>query len=95
MKHTPGPWKTLVLPSGKRYVADYDMKRIAYLPDLPDEYGTAANATLIAAAPELLEVCEALLGILTPRQYTKQFPNVYRKAKEVIAKAKGRKENEQ
>lgn len=40
------------------------------------------------AAPELLESCIGLLGILTPKQYDKQFPNIYRKAKEAIKKAK-------
>ena len=46
-----------------------------------------ANARIIAVAPELLEACIGLIGILTPKQYGKQFPNVYRKAKEAIKKA--------
>jgi hypothetical protein len=36
----------------------------------------------------LAEVCEALMGILTPKQSERQFPNVYRRAKHAITKAR-------
>lgn len=45
------------------------------------------NTQHSAAAPELLESCIGLIGILTPKQYSKQFPNIYRKAQEAIKKA--------
>ncbi len=36
---------------------------------------------------ELLEACIGLIGILTPEQYDRKFPNIYKKAKAAIKKA--------
>ena len=46
----------------------------------------AANARLIAAAPEMLEMLKAVLGILTAKQRERQFPNIYRKSCVLIGK---------
>jgi len=100
MKHTPGPWnKTEDKLTQQYYIArpyGESVLHIAYVTKEDVGYGISqeeyhANAFLIAAAPELLEICKGLLGILTPKQYSKQFPNLYKKAKAVIAKAEGRK----
>ena len=47
-----------------------------------------ANIRLITAAPDLLEACKGLMGILTSKQINR-FPNNYKKAKKAIAKAGG------
>jgi hypothetical protein len=39
---------------------------------------------------KLLEACKGLIGILTPKQYERQFPHVYQKARQAIAEAEGR-----
>ena len=64
--HTPGPWTCLELSGPKHhepiYPANTERRPLAealYWKDCPD-YNTRANARLIAAAPDLLEACEAL-----------------------------------
>lgn len=83
-KHTPGPWRLMThkYPSGRVYVytnhgsdwlfdqddnpiihfhqADYDSEACY---DFTDE-----DAFLIAAAPDLLDACEATLDVLVARQ---------------------------
>jgi len=90
MKHTLGPWKARKTNDGIYLIESEEGYPIV------GEYGwygnkntITANAHLIAAAPDLLEACIGLIGILTPKQYSKQFPNIYRKAKAAIAKAEG------
>lgn len=70
-KHTPGPWKAdgyHVRQSGQRgtrMIADVCYTGPHHTP--PEEYPAScrivdiANANLIAAAPDLLSVCQALL----------------------------------
>lgn len=61
-EHTPGPWK---------YAHVTDHAYAVDIPDYEDEPGTgqtiylndAANARLIAAAPDLLAALEALTGV--------------------------------
>ena len=58
-KHTPGPWVIEWNPNAFRYfVHGYDNTAVCKLPDsrTPDE--NKANAHLIAAAPELWEICK-------------------------------------
>ena len=75
-KHTPRPWRTIestntttrtvVGPDfpGQGYIADVNLCRTNDAQDVDGE----ANARLIAAAPELLAACQALLdGILFTR----------------------------
>jgi len=97
-KHTPAPWKaekTKFIYNGQtKYsvIADDDgfSRRIICETPFTKRYNDhEANARLIAAAPELLEACIGLIGILTPKQYSKQFPNVYRKAQQAIKEATG------
>lgn len=74
-KHTPGPWSVDDFGAGQRVVVkgragfsgDYriadahfssDLARCARVSEMQ------ANARLIAAAPELLDGCNALLGLL-------------------------------
>jgi len=46
-------------------------------------------AELTKQNAKLLEACKGLIGILTPKQYERQFPHVYQKARQAIAEAEG------
>jgi hypothetical protein len=70
-KHTPGPWRSTFRPCGKGLwntrIVGPDGENI--LADTytqfygPGQVESGANARLIAAAPELLEVAEDLVGL--------------------------------
>ena len=102
-KHTPGPWETANALSGKMFVTiehNIGMARRQVCEVMPDiatgDY--KANACLIAAAPELLEIVESL-AILQHELASaishgnKSFEtcdaSMCVKARAVIAKAKG------
>ena len=67
--HTPGPWHMLV------YINEKDEKFPPHIVGLPDNYSVAdccaseetdlANGRLIAAAPDLLQACEAAIFALS------------------------------
>lgn len=63
-KHTPGPWTTedctdgIAIESGGKYIADVHY----HIAGAMSAQETQANAALIAAAPEMLEVLEMLLA---------------------------------
>jgi hypothetical protein len=81
-KHTPGPWKAFTgwvgLKPGHGPV-------IAQIPNYP--YGdTEANAHLIAAAPDLLEVAKRALNMSA-----RVHPDFYTQIRAAIAKAEGDK----
>ena len=85
-KHTPGPWKVFftynVQAKAERSVANCNTLS-SNGPDweqIKDE--NQANAYLIAAAPELLEACEAALPFIDQ-------PVIVAKIKAAIAKARG------
>lgn len=99
--HTPGPWtverpmdfELSIVEAGKQ---TYEWKFIASIPlrdfDMPEmDFHRAqaqANARLIAAAPDLLAACRALLGAVnvdTPIQQCHAL------ALEAIAKAEGKR----
>jgi hypothetical protein len=101
MKHTPGPWTVSIDRFYDRpEVRDKDGRRIAVVVyDFPMGVKTSdANAHLIAAAPELLNVLEELI-MQTEKDVTddiykavflsKDTYIALKKGKEVIAKAKG------
>lgn len=85
-KHTPGPWG--VWNYGNLIITDNKHARWLAIIQ-PDFCGAEANATLIAAAPELLEalkaICDAVDGKLT-REEEMAVPD---KARAAIAKATG------
>lgn len=65
VKHTPGPWKFGEL--SEKIMQDCAPKRptfIAQVLDLPSEEEKAANARLLAAAPDLLEETKKTLAWL-------------------------------
>ena len=71
MKHTPGPWVACADPNA---IADDDWM-IGLKDGKPDAVAVCSkkDAELIAAAPELLEACKALLEVLG-RSYATQTP---------------------
>lgn len=66
-QHTPGPWE--VIGNGWHVSivrADDNNTTICDTQLQEDSYETIANANLIAAAPDLLAACKAMLGIDMP-----------------------------
>lgn len=68
-KHTPGPWKAHF--EDAYFVTGPDLGRVAMMMNLKGAHGlggrrsgneSAANARLIAAAPDLLDACKAALS---------------------------------
>lgn len=93
-QHTPGPWKAYgtlvslpVTPDETQDVNICDMHRS----NLPDAE-CCANARLIAAAPELLEALELIIGD-QPYAATQEWRDQVKKAREMakaaVAKARG------
>lgn len=76
MAHTPGPWHASDLETGEWEVVQHDATKptpsepwyIAVVCDAPGDGAADANARLIAAAPELLEVACALELLLRQRE---------------------------
>lgn len=67
-QHTPGPWAVDAAPNGHQFiVAEHraDICRMGSENMLADDSSAAANARLIAAAPELLAVLEHVLDRAT------------------------------
>lgn len=71
-KHTPGPWnwdemdgRIYITPMGHpcHYVADIGSKEIDPEGSYPTQARREANAALIAAAPDMLEIIKALAKI--------------------------------
>lgn len=89
-KHTPGPW---CLSDESPMIIQDECKVIvgsaSTYPNsgyFPGQKEAEANARLIAAAPELLEACEGLLGLAERDGWLHVAVNAARAA---IAKAKG------
>ena len=87
-KHTQGPWAVRGIPTGQRYIGpsqDGGAPSVALVlsrVNVPDER-LAADARLIAAAPELLEALEAVLDDIGNNG------RACKQARAAIARAKG------
>lgn len=96
-EYTKGPWAvsacniTSVLSLAGVLVC-VAAQRVPSARNLPPREEAAANARLIAAAPELLEALEACLerseGEYPEEQWAEYYPEIFH-AREAIAKAKG------
>ena len=92
-KHTPGPWK--VVPSLNEIVnADHGLLRYDIRADytlIGALYENEADARLIAAAPDLLEVAQAIVDALTadPSLHGLLLSGISLRAQTAIAKATG------
>jgi hypothetical protein len=92
--HTPGPWLVSRPPSGAATSAplwiEADGRRIA---DVREQgTSTAGNAALIETAPDLLSMCERLLGFARHYAHASALlagEGMFASAEALIAKAKG------
>lgn len=87
VKHTPGPWKLngLTIESKHNWIASANSDGIN------DSNVDEANATLIAAAPELLEACKKLMAWLRECDDYAEKSIAWKLGKAAIAKAEGEK----
>jgi len=91
MKHTPGPWKAgpfNVIADSGAIVADCCARDAITGTPAPAEY--AANAKLIAAAPDLLAVCKMVLDRHSYQGTGEPWSDLFKAAREAIAKAEGK-----
>jgi hypothetical protein len=99
MKHTPGPWAVITgrNPKEAGRIQSASDKTMAVIPaphalgeasDVP-YYERAANATLIAAAPEMYEALRLMLIATMPDEdgYTAPTQNVFEQARAAFNKA--------
>ena len=88
-KHAPEPWEVTQRPfSNARTIKSAEGVTIAQLNGQTYPLQMDANARLIAAAPDLLEVCEAV-GQLSDGQGRMNLCQVAGMARAAIAKARG------
>ena len=97
-KHTPRPWRTIestnktmrtvVGPDflGQGYIADVNLCRTSDAQDVDGE----ANARLIAAAPELLQLVKDMREAFYVKGTRKALLAVMERSKSVMEKAEGR-----
>lgn len=104
-KHTPGPWK-VITGEGTSFPDTVYIQAVgkhgfrSVLAELNDDgkndkvhgsdHDRQANAALIAAAPELLEACKAVVARSEFLWGTKNPPEIVIKCSEAITKAEGR-----
>lgn len=90
--HTPGPWEVVdrTCVRGPFAMGDHERQglHIASIPLYLPECEGRANARLIAAAPELLEVLQGLLSAVSVRIDDPRIAH-FDKAHAVVAKATG------
>lgn len=102
-KHTAGPW--IALPHDEGFYVDgggeticdlyYEIDAedsISFAPEIKPHKNAAANASLIAAAPELLEALRACADIVAANTYSEEsgYAKTLAQARAVIAKAEGK-----
>jgi hypothetical protein len=88
-KHTPGPWRVhrdlnVESVTNKRGVATCGGHQNSSNSEAVDAENKA-NAHLIAAAPDMLVVCQDIVGAV----FDSEFVRVQEMAREAIAKARG------
>lgn len=96
-KHTPGPWRVtnsvLVMDKTNRVVADCNIDFSGKTP-LKTGLENAANARMIAAAPELLAACKQFVKFANGGKHPKwkSYLNTIAgyKMEEAISKAEGK-----
>jgi len=92
VRHTPGPWKAVLVEGhrlgGRNGAARYDVLAMNP-PDFVADRLTEANARLIAAAPDLLAACRAVLECLGRTLAPDYLPETRELLRAAIAKAEG------
>ena len=91
MAHTPKPWKLcddfIVGPDGDD-ICEISVREVYRLKEGKDNSEMSANGTLIEAAPELLEACEAFVNY-SELPFSPGYKDALEKCKSAIAKARG------
>ena len=85
MKHTPGPWKWVDYPDGRKLLCALD-RAVIHSPDAPMTIDRP-DQLVIAAAPDLLEACRAVVGVFEGHEDVSMYVQRCRIA---VAKAEGR-----
>ena len=98
-KHTPGPWKTEQSSRTDIYIISQSVearnKWVAtacnheFHPTEENNKRNQYNARLIAAAPELLEACHALLRVRDAEEWVAALRAAIEQARAAIDKAEG------
>lgn len=88
-KHTPGPWEA-VHPEGDSNALDVYPVGNRHYKIMHGKWGGMADARLVAAAPDLLDMVKALIAPLDPDEDHADVEALYARAEELIAKAEGR-----
>ena len=102
-QHTPGPWKLGALditPFGTGFSMGIDAESHGELAlvvwqmeedkvDGKPSPQCEANAKLIAAAPDLLDALDLLLGKAYKQNFNDSYPEILAKAEAALAKARG------
>lgn len=97
-KHTSGPWKVLEIKNDKElmFVVKSDERMIGsihgFYSDADDKL--KADASLIAAAPEMFEVLQLIgtianVGLETDSDYKNRMKRISEHATEILKKARG------
>ena len=100
MPHTPGPWEVHHWGDNEGDIHGSDGKVVCVMRDgaTPQEEDWEGDARLIAAAPDLLAVCNAIASDLSLLQFTdgeyrlseQSAGVILQSLRQVIAKAEGR-----
>ena len=90
-KHTPGPWKANFAISGSVYIFGGDRNFASVFDEWQDEANQEANASLIAAAPDLLAALQAIVKSLVDQDDEGMIEHAQQMidARAAIAKATG------
>lgn len=97
-KHTPGPWKVEKYPYDKIFICRKRGIKNSVIAEIGNNFeneNNNANATLIAAAPEMLEVLQLVGTIanisieLSDADYKNRMNRISKLATNIINKAKG------
>lgn len=91
-KHSPGPWRTEAVSDAVRVVVGSGRAKVILArcapPQIP-EGETHANARLMAAAPDLLEVARGVLEFGNVFAHAIGEESLWERAKAAVAKAEG------
>jgi hypothetical protein len=96
-RHTPGPWKWIDYPDGRKLLSA-PLRAVIHCPDAPMSV-EPADAGLIAAAPELLAAAFAArhqlhviaaIGLISNPEHRTNIERAIALADGAIAKAEGR-----
>lgn len=89
MSHTPGPWKWMDYPDGRKLLLSQD-RAVIHCPDAPMTC-EPADASLIAAAPDLLAALKEILALSgDPNAATGDCDTTAGRAFRAVQKAEGR-----